>query len=104
MTNQINPLDALMGLQKPDGSIGGTYANPYSTAEAIIGLSGIPLSNFGNFPTIHRAGLVVFWGDNSLFTTCISFTESSMSGLDLTTTFRLGDRNRYESQSGDGSL
>ena len=83
LVNRINPLDALMGLQKPDGSIGGTYANTYSTAEAIIGLSGIPLSNLGITPAVYRAGLAVFWGDNSLYTTCISFTESSISGLDL---------------------
>jgi hypothetical protein len=81
--DQTNPVDALMSLQKPDGSIGGTYANSYSTAEAIIGLSEIPLSNLGVAPTSHRAGLVVFWGDNSLFTTCVSFTESSITGLDL---------------------
>ncbi len=83
LINNINPLDALMGLQKPDGSIGGTYANTYSTAEAIIGLSGIPLSNLGITPAVYRAGLAVFWGDDSLYTTCMSFTESSMSGLDL---------------------
>jgi hypothetical protein len=83
MKNQINPVDALLSLQKPDGSIGGTYANPYSTAEAIIGLSGIPLSNLGIAPISNRAGLAVFWGDNSLFTVCVSFTESSISGLDL---------------------
>lgn len=83
MKAQINPVDALMSLQKPDGSIGGTYANTYSTAEAILGLSGIPLSNLGIAPVSHRAGLAIFWGDNSLFTTCVSFTESSISGLDL---------------------
>jgi hypothetical protein len=80
---QTNPVYALMNLQKPDGSIGGTYANPYGTAEAIIGLSEIPLSNLGVAPVSHRAGLAVFWGDNSLFTACVSFTESSITGLDL---------------------
>jgi hypothetical protein len=82
-TQEANPLDALMSLQKPDGSIGGTYANTYSTAEAIIGLSGIPLSNLGIASTNHRAGLVVYYGDDSLFTTCISFTESTITGLQL---------------------
>ena len=82
-TQQANPLDALMSMQKPDGSIGGTYANSYSTAEAIIGLSGIPLANLGVEPASHKAGLVIFYGNDSLFTTCISFTESSISGLDL---------------------
>jgi hypothetical protein len=83
LKDQINPVDALMSLQKPDGSIGGTYANTYSTAEAIIGLSGIPLSNLGVAPAIHRAGLAVFWGNDTLFTACISFTESSITSLDL---------------------
>lgn len=82
-TKQANPLDALMSLQKPDGSIGGTYANTYSTAEAIIGLAGIPLTNLANPPANHRAGLVIYYGDDSLFTTCISFTESTLSGLQL---------------------
>jgi len=81
--DQTNPVDALLNLQKPDGSIGGMYANTYSTAEAIIGLSGIPLSYLGISPTSHRAGLAIFSGDNSLFTTCVSFTESTITGLDL---------------------
>ena len=81
--NQMNPVDALMGLQKADGSIGGAYANPYSTAEAIIGLSGIPLSDLGVSPVSHRAGLAVFYGDNSFFTACVSFTESSITELEL---------------------
>jgi hypothetical protein len=82
-TQQANPLDALMSLEKPDGSIGGTYANSYSTAEAIIGLSGIPLGNLGIAPVNHRAGLVIFYGNDNLFTTCISFTESTITGLQL---------------------
>jgi hypothetical protein len=81
--DQANPVEALLNLLKPDGSIGGIYANTYSTAEAIIGLSGIPLSNLGISPTSHRAGLAIFSGDNSLFTTCVSFTESTITGLDL---------------------
>ena len=80
---QANPLDALLSLQKPDGSIGGTYANTYSTAEAIIGLSGVPLSDLVTPPVSHRAGLVVFFDDSSLDTGCISFTESTITGLDL---------------------
>ncbi len=82
-TKQANPLDALMSLQKPDGSIGGTYANSYSTAEAIIGLSGIPFSNLGAAPASYRAGLVIYYGDATLFTTCLTFTESSLNGLEL---------------------
>ncbi|NJD60412.1 MAG: hypothetical protein C3F13_09220 [Anaerolineales bacterium] len=80
---QANPLDALLSLHKPDGSIGGSYANTYSTAEAIIGLSGIPLSNLVAAPVPHRAGLVIYYSDSSLYTTCISFTETTITGLDL---------------------
>jgi hypothetical protein len=82
-TQSANPLDALVSLQKPDGSIGGTYANSYSTAEAILGLSGIPLSRLGQGSVTHRAGLVVFYGGDSYDTRCISYTESSLTGLDL---------------------
>ncbi len=81
--NNTNPVEALLGMQKPDGAIGGTYANTYSTAEAILGLSGVPLANLGITPASHRAGLAVFSGNNSLFTTCISFTQNSITGLEL---------------------
>jgi len=79
----INPIQALMSLQKADGSIGGTYANAYSSAEAIIGLSMKSLSSLGKAPAIHRAGLAVFSGVDQLFTDCVTFTESSISGLEL---------------------
>jgi hypothetical protein len=81
--DNTNPVDALMGLLKPDGEIGGTYANTYSTAEAIIGLSGVPLSNLAKTEVTHRAGLAVFSGNNSLFTDCISYTSTSLTGLQL---------------------
>jgi hypothetical protein len=80
---QGDPIQALISLQKPDGSIGGTYANPYSTAEAIIGLAGVPLSSFNAITVSHQAGLAVFSGDGSVYTACVSFTEDSISGLDL---------------------
>ncbi|GAB4522624.1 MAG: hypothetical protein Fur0018_04570 [Anaerolineales bacterium] len=38
-----DPAAALLTLQQSDGRIGGTYANAYSTAEALFGLSGKPL-------------------------------------------------------------
>jgi hypothetical protein len=81
--DQSNPVDALMSLQKPDGSIGGTYANAYSTAEAIIGLAGVPLTDLLKPVVVNRAGLAVFYGDGTLSTECINFTEGSISGLDL---------------------
>ena len=80
---QANPVQALMSLQKPDGSIGGTYANPYSTADAIIGLSGVPLSGINSPPANHQAGLAVFSNDGNVYTACVSFTEDNISGLDL---------------------
>jgi hypothetical protein len=81
--DQNNPVDALQSLQKEDGSIGGTYANPYSTAEAIIGLAGIPLADLGISPATQRAGLAIFYGNESFFDACLSFAGSSISGLDL---------------------
>ena len=81
--NNTNPIDALLGLQKPDGSIGGSTANTYSTAEAIIGLAGIPFSQLGAAPVTHRAGMAIFSGDNTLVTDCISYTESNLTGLQL---------------------
>jgi hypothetical protein len=78
-----NPVQALLGLEKEDGAIGSKYANTYSTAEAIIGLSGRSLASLGKSSAVHRAGLAVFSGGDELSTQCISFTESSISGLDL---------------------
>ena len=80
---QADPVQALMSLQKPDGSIGGTYANPYSTAEAILGLSGVPLAKMTLPPASHQAGLAVFPSDGSVYTACVSFTEDHITGLDL---------------------
>jgi hypothetical protein len=37
-----DPIQALLALQKADGRIGGTYANAFSTIDAILGLSGQP--------------------------------------------------------------
>jgi Prenyltransferase and squalene oxidase repeat len=83
IVDQTNPVDALQSLQKEDGSIGGTYANPYSTAEAIIGLSGIPLADLGVSPANQSAGLAIFYGNESFFDACVNFAGSGISGLDL---------------------
>jgi hypothetical protein len=83
MVEQADPVQALLGLQKSDGSIGGTYANSYSTAEAIIGLSGVPLGDLKPSPVSHQAGLVVFSSDGSVYTVCVTFGEDAVSGLDL---------------------
>jgi len=42
-----NPLQALLTLLKENGMIGGEYGNAYSTAEALLGLSGQPLYALG---------------------------------------------------------
>jgi hypothetical protein len=77
------PVGGLAGMQKPDGSIGGTYANPYSTAEALIGLGQQSLSALGRSSGTNHAGLVVQFGDGSLFAACIGFDEATISGFDL---------------------
>jgi hypothetical protein len=83
MAEQGSPVQSLMDLQKPDGSIGGTYANTYSTAEALIGLSGVPLSKILAPPVSHQAGLAVFSSEGAVYTACISFDEEAITSLDL---------------------
>ncbi len=82
-SGDTNPVQALMGLQKPEGVIGGQYANTYSTAEAILGLAGKPLSSLVKPPAVHRAGLAVFPGDGSVYTSCVTFSEASLTSLQL---------------------
>jgi len=75
---------ALAGLQKEDGSIGGTYANAYSTADALVGLGGGVLRPAQpSTPTIHRAGLVVQFDTGEVRHLCVPFTEDSLSGYEL---------------------
>jgi hypothetical protein len=50
-----NPHQALLGLQKTDGRIGGTYANAQSTAEALFGLTEQPLFFLGRTQRALRA-------------------------------------------------
>ena len=78
-----DPVSALAGLQKPDGSIGGTYANTYSTAEALLGLAGRPLSALALPWQPNRAGLVVQIGEGQVKTACVRFAEDSLTGYDL---------------------
>jgi hypothetical protein len=54
-STQGEPIAALTSLQKPDGSIGGTFANAYSTVEAIYGLTDEFLFNLGQQPRSLRA-------------------------------------------------
>ena len=87
---ESDPLSALAGLQKEDGSIGGTYANTYSTAEALLGLASRPLSALGLPWQSNRAGLVVQSGEGQVQTACIRFGEGEMSGFDLLAISGLG--------------
>ncbi len=66
-----NPHSALLILQHEDGSIGGDYANTYSTADAILGLSGQPLFKLSALKKVSQAFEYIFtaqgsdggWGD-----------------------------------------
>lgn len=43
-----NPYSAIQALQQESGVIGGDYANAYSTADALLGISGQPLFRLGH--------------------------------------------------------
>jgi len=66
-----NPFTALITIQKEDGSIGSDYANSFSTADAILGLSGQPLYNLSYLHGVTQAFNFLFdaqdndggWGD-----------------------------------------
>jgi len=75
-----SPYDALAALQKPDGPIVLNWSLPdddgpatWRAVPALLGRS-LPL---------HHAGIVVDYGDGSFETACVSFSEPTMSGLDL---------------------
>lgn len=78
-----NPLSALLSLAKEDGSIGGTYVNAYSTADALIGLGKTPLVALTLPPAFQRAALVVQTSDGNLLTACVAYTEESLTGFEL---------------------
>lgn len=78
-----DPLSALAGLQKEDGSIGGTYANTYSTAEALLGLAARPISELALPWQPNRAGLVVQFAEGQVYTACVRFAEANLTGYDL---------------------
>lgn len=48
-----SPIESLVNLQQENGAIGGDFTNAYSTADAILGLSGQPLYNLSR---IRRTG------------------------------------------------
>ena len=82
-TAEGDPLAALYSLVKEDGSIGGTYVNAYSTADALIGLGQTPFPALALLPVYQRAALLVQNGDGALFPLCVAFTEEAISGFEL---------------------
>jgi hypothetical protein len=78
-----DPVGALAGLQKPDGSIGGTYANTYSTAEALLGLATQPLISLAQPWQPDRSGLVVQFAEGEAITVCVRFGNDSLTGYEV---------------------
>jgi len=60
-----NPFTALLTLQQENGAIGGDFANTYSTADAILGLSGQPLYHLGFLKRINSAFDFIFTAQGS---------------------------------------
>lgn len=83
------PVSALISQQQPDGSIGGTYVNAYSTVEALLGLAQSSIIN----PTFsegqpsndvqNQAGLVIQLAPDTVIQQCIPVGEGEFFGLDL---------------------
>ncbi len=53
-TEAGDPVSALLALQQENGAIGGDFANTYSTADAILGLSQQPLFELGTLQGLGR--------------------------------------------------
>ncbi len=53
-------VDALVNLQQDNGAIGGDFTNAYSTADAILGLSGQPIFNLSRISRTGRAFEFIF--------------------------------------------
>ena len=84
----LTPRQALAGLQNEEGVIGGTYANLYSTVDALLGLADRSITTLAvqaipEGDSVNRVGLVVEKSDGSIITRCITFTEDELSGLDV---------------------
>ncbi len=83
------PVSALINQQQPDGRIGGTYVNAYSTVEALLGLAqnSIIKPEFSGKNTQetgqYQAGLVIQLASENIIQQCISFTESEFLGAEL---------------------
>ncbi len=59
-----NPYTALLKLQQENGAIGGDFANAFSTADAILGLSGQPMYNLSSLKRISNAFDFIFNSQN----------------------------------------
>ncbi|MBG0786216.1 MAG: hypothetical protein H0S79_14060, partial [Anaerolineaceae bacterium] len=60
-----NPYSALQALQQESGLIGGDYGNAYSTADALLGLSGQPLFGLGDLVQASEAFDFLFTSEGS---------------------------------------
>jgi prenyltransferase beta subunit len=59
-----SPLTALLDLQQENGAIGGDFTNAFSTADAILGLSGQPLYDLGHTRRVGRAFEYIYAAQN----------------------------------------
>ncbi len=93
-----NPFTATLSLHQENGVIGGDYANTFSTADALIGLSGQPLYRLGSLIKASRGFDFLFnqqhddggWGDP--LTTSDAILAIFAAGWDpSTSTTEMGD-------------
>jgi hypothetical protein len=88
----INPRQALLPTIQPDGSIGTSFNNVFSTVEALLAFSDSPLfssvpsTNSPSSPIRSNAGLAVKLPDGSSVFRCVEFSGESISGYDLLAT------------------
>lgn len=60
MRDEGSPVTALLELQGEDGAIGGDFTNTFSTADAILGLTGQPLYDLGHLRQVGRGFEYIF--------------------------------------------
>ena len=85
----INPREALIPAVQPDGSIGMSFNNVFSTVEALLAFSDAPIfspvDQIDSPPPViqSKAGLAVTLPDGSSVFRCVEFSGESISGFDL---------------------
>jgi hypothetical protein len=85
----INPREALIPAVQPDGSIGMSFNNVFSTVEALLAFSDAPIfspvAQIDSPPPViqSKAGLAVTLPDGSSVFRCVEFSGESISGFDL---------------------